>query len=70
VVFDGDADRLTYLNLLPENCALYKLPLLGYCVMSNHVHLVVIPRDAGSLALALKHTYGRYATLLECPPLL
>jgi putative transposase len=29
--------------------------------MSNHVHLVVTPRHAKLLALALKYTHGRYA---------
>ncbi|MGH9498027.1 MAG: transposase [Terriglobales bacterium] len=61
VVFGGDADRLTYLGLLGQYCELYRLSLLGYCLMSNHVHLVVVPRTAQSLAQALKHTHGRYA---------
>jgi putative transposase len=30
--------------------------------MSNHVHLVLVPWERESLALALKHTHGRYAT--------
>jgi putative transposase len=30
--------------------------------MSNHVHLIVIPRTAEALAQALKHTHGRYAS--------
>ncbi len=30
--------------------------------MCNHVHLVVIPRKATSLALTFKQTHGRYAT--------
>lgn len=29
--------------------------------MSNHVHLIVIPRKPDPLALALKDTHGRYA---------
>jgi putative transposase len=29
--------------------------------MSNHVHLIVVPRRSDSIALALKHTHGRYA---------
>jgi len=33
--------------------------------MSNHVHLVVIPRHAKSMALALRHTHGRYASYLN-----
>jgi putative transposase len=38
------------------------LSLLGYCLMSNHVHLVIAPRDPGTLAAALKQTHGRYAS--------
>jgi len=41
---------------------LYQLSLLGYCLMSNHVHLVVVPREVDSLAAALKQTHGRYAS--------
>ena len=60
-ILDSDAGRLVYLSLLREYVALYELSLLGYCLMSNHVHLVVIPRKSTSLALALKQTHGRYA---------
>ena len=62
VIFSSDADRFTYLELLRQHCELYRLSLLGYCLMSNHVHLIVVPRTAPSLAQALKHTHGRYAT--------
>ena len=30
--------------------------------MSNHVHLVLVPRRAESLGLALKHAHGRWAS--------
>ena len=59
VIFRSDADRLTYLELLRKHCELYRLSLLGYCLMSNHVHLIVIPRTAQSLSDTLKHTQGR-----------
>jgi putative transposase len=60
-IFESDADRLVYLDLLQRNCELHALSLVGYCLMSNHVHLIVIPRQAASLPLALKHTHGRFA---------
>ena len=60
-IFESDTDRLTYLELLHEYCGLYHLSLLGYCLMSNHVHLIVVPRAAQSLAQTLKQTHGRYA---------
>lgn len=61
VIFSNDSDRLTYLELLRPHCELYRLSVLGYCLMSNHVHLVVIPRTAPALGQVLKHTHGRYA---------
>jgi putative transposase len=60
-IFESDADHLVYLDLLQQHCALHALSLIGYCLMSNHVHLIVIPRQATSLPLTLKHTHGRFA---------
>ncbi len=61
-LLESDADRRVYLDLLRENLALHEVLLVGYCVMSNHVHLIVIPTDAEGLALSMKHTHGRYAS--------
>ena len=62
VIFAQDADRNTYLELLWQYSQLYGLSLLGYCLMSNHVHLIVVPHAAVALANALKQTHGRYAS--------
>jgi REP-associated tyrosine transposase len=51
-VLDCDADRAVYLKLLRENTELYKVSLIGYCLMSNHIHLIAIPRLGDGLALA------------------
>lgn len=61
-ILGKDEERTVYLNLLRKYAGLYELPLLGYCLMSNHVHLVVVPHKDNSLALALKQAHGRYAT--------
>jgi putative transposase len=58
----SDSDRLVYLELLREHAALHELSVLGYCLMSNHVHLVVIPNQRHALARALKQIHGRYAS--------
>jgi putative transposase len=42
-LLDSDADRRIYLELLQENLRLHEVLLIGYCLMSNHVHLIVIP---------------------------
>jgi len=41
-----DGERLVYLELLRHDVQLHHLSLLGYCLMSNHVHLAVVPRKA------------------------
>ena len=61
-ILDSDADRTVYRNLLEEHSGLHGVALVGYCLMSNHVHLVAVPSKADSLALTLKHTHGRYAS--------
>lgn len=61
VIFAQDADRITYLELLAQYSQLYRLSLLGYCLMSNHVHLIAVPHAPTALADALKQTHGRYA---------
>jgi putative transposase len=57
-----DADRKVYLDLLREDMETSKVSLIGYCLMSNHVHLVVVPTRVEGLAKALKRTHGRYAS--------
>ena len=44
-ILDCDADRAVYLSLLRENIDLYGVALIGYCLMSNHVHLMGEPGD-------------------------
>ncbi len=55
----SDGERLVYLDLLRQYLQLHHLSLLGYCLMSNHVHLVVVPRKAEALSLALKQLVAR-----------
>jgi putative transposase len=62
VILSSDGDRVAYLELLRHYSELHSLAVLGYCLMSNHVHLIVVPRAPEALAQALQHTHGRYAS--------
>src|SRR5579862_2991483 len=57
-----DSERLVYLELLWRHLKLYGLTLLGYCLMSNHVHLLVMPCRPDSLGPGAQEYSGRYAT--------
>ncbi len=65
LVFFTKQDRRVYLQLLKENSRQAGLSILAYCLMSNHIHLVVIPEHEDSLALAMQRTHGRYAQYLN-----
>ena len=60
-VFFTDEDRRRYLELLKHYADKHGLEILAYCLMSNHLHLVAIPRRADSLARTLKPVHLRYA---------
>src|SRR5258708_876492 len=59
--FFSPQDRQVYLGLLQEYSAYYALRILGYCLMTNHVHLVAGREHEGSLARTLREVHGRYA---------
>lgn len=64
-VFFSDADYRTYLAWLHFDARRYDVELLAYCLMSNHVHLVVVPRASNGLERALRHLHMRYAQRLN-----
>jgi len=49
-VFFGDEDIHTYLGLLTAYSRKWNCPVLAYCLMSNHVHLLLRPYESQSLA--------------------
>ncbi|MEO5922729.1 MAG: transposase [Bryobacteraceae bacterium] len=60
-VFFSVADRSLYLRLLRENLDTCGVRVLAYCLMTNHVHLVVVPEREESLAMLMARVNGRYA---------
>jgi putative transposase len=60
-VFGGDADREVYLALVTVSAQRFGTSILGYCLMSNHVHWVVEPRQPEALARTFGEAHGRYA---------
>lgn len=60
-VFFSDTDRWVYLDWMQEHLQRERVELLAYCLMGNHVHLVVVPPAAKSLERSLGPLHARYA---------
>ena len=48
--FSLDEDRHTYLRLLRENLSEADVRVWGWCLMSNHTHLILLPGREDSFA--------------------
>ena len=64
-VFFVDQDREVYLQILQEQAGKYGLEVLGYCLMTNHVHIVAIPHAEDSLAKGIGRTHVRYSQYIN-----
>ena len=60
-VFFCEGDRTLYLKLLVEYGRKHGLAVKGYCLMTNHIHLVAVPERETSLCDVLKPVHLRYA---------
>jgi len=64
-VFFSSDDRRLYLDLLCHHGARSGARFLGYCLMTNHVHLVAVPEREDSLARALGRVHSEYTLALN-----
>jgi putative transposase len=65
-VFFSDADRIDYLGTLAECRVLFDIRVYAYCLMDNHVHLLVDPLDdATRLSALMKRLAGRHSRRLN-----
>ena len=64
-VFFDDGDRRRYLTVMKAACQTSGFRLIGYCLMTNHVHLIGVPATEASLAAAMKRTQGEHALYIN-----
>jgi putative transposase len=58
--FFCDEDYRSYLELMAHWSRRCGLEIWAYCLMPNHVHLVVVPQTAGALAAGIGEAHRRY----------
>ena len=63
--FFEDDDYRLYRDLLAENCQAAEVEVWAWCLMPNHVHLILVPADADAVRRALAATHRCYAGILQ-----
>jgi len=59
-IFFCDEDYRAYLSIFCEQSEKFGLSVDGYCLMTNHVHLIATPANEASLAKAVGRTHFLY----------
>jgi len=62
-IFKSDSDRTTYLQFIREETQRCEIDILAWCLMTNHVHFVVVPHNESSLAKGFGEAHKRYTRM-------
>ena len=60
-IFDKDIHYKQYAEWINEYIGEFKLDILAYCLMSNHVHFLAIPKRKDDLANVFKSLHVKYS---------
>src|SRR5215469_2923177 len=64
-IFFEDGDQDIYRDLLAEQAEKARLEVWAYCLMPNHVHLIVVPREETGFARAIGEAHRRYTNFIN-----
>jgi REP element-mobilizing transposase RayT len=62
-IFLEEGDEQVYLDLLSEQLRRYRVTCWAYCLMPNHVRLILVPSDEAGLARTVGEAHRRYTGL-------
>ncbi len=60
-IFLSHEDHLVFINYLREAKVKFPCHIYGYCLMPNHIHLIIEPLSKDNVSLFMKHATGLYA---------
>ena len=64
-VFIRDGDQGEYLKILKLQGELFGLEVWAYCLLENHVHLIVVPQREGALVEGIGETHRLYTRMIN-----
>ena len=64
-IFFGDEDFAEYRRLMAVSCRECGTRVWAYCLMPNHVHLIMVPSSADGLRCAVAEAHRRYTRMIN-----
>ena len=62
LLYNSDEDKEFYLNLIKVSSRIHRIEILSYCLMDNHVHILIHPRggDISKFMHTINNSYAKY----------
>jgi putative transposase len=64
-IFFEDGDQEIYCDMVAEQLRKSDVEVWAYCLMPNHVHLILKPREADGMGRALGEAHRRYTNFVN-----
>lgn len=64
-VFFEEGDQSIYLDLLREQTEKHDVKVWAYCLMPNHVHLILVPGHVEGMSLVIGKTHRHYTNFVN-----
>src|ERR1700677_508374 len=64
-IFFEDGDQAIYCDIVAEQLRKSDVEVWAHCLMPNHVHLILKPREAGGMGWALGEAHRRYTNFVN-----
>ncbi len=62
-IFQSDGDRSSYLQYIKEETERFGVEILSWCLMTNHVHFIAVPKQETSFARGFGEAHRRYTRM-------
>ncbi len=63
--FFSAEDYIRYKDIMRQSCEIYDAKILAYCLMPNHIHLIVTPSSVDSLKNAIGEAHQKYTRMIN-----
>ena len=64
-IFVQEGDQRVYRAMLADQMRKHAVEVWAYCLMPNHVHLILVPSDAEGLSRAVGEAHRRYTNFVN-----
>ena len=62
-IFQSDEDRRCYLQHVKEETERFGVEILSWCLMTNHVHFIAVPKEEASFARGFGEAHRKYTRM-------